>query len=126
MQHYLLTNKIKVIMENKYQSLLGIIRSNFGKQLSMYSFLDYVREGTLSTDDVRDFVKGVCDALDMNDWADVLDNVLRCRVEQCGILRRLIATERGGKIRYAYYAGQDYPSEVLLVRKILRTRCRRP
>ena len=126
MQHYLLTNKIKVIMENKYQSLLGIIRSHFCKQLSMYSFLDYVREGTLSTDDVRDFVKGVCDALDMKDWADVLDNVFRCRVEQCGILRRLIATERGGKIRYAYYAGQDYPSEARLVRKILRTRCRRP
>ena len=72
MQHHLLTNKIKVIMENKYQPLLGIIRSHFGKQLSMYSFLDYVREGTLSTDDVRDFVKGVCDALDMKDWADVL------------------------------------------------------
>lgn len=126
MQHYLLTNKIKVIMENKYQSLLGIIRSNFGKQLSMYSFLDYVREGTLSTDDVRDFVKGVCDALDMKDWADVLDNVFSCRVEQCGILRRIIATERGGKIRYAYCAGQDYTSETPLVRKILRTRCRRP
>ena len=126
MQHNLLTNKIKVIMENKYQSLLGIIRSHFGKQLSMYSFLDYVREGTLSTDDVRDFVKGVCDALDMKDWADVLDNVFSCRVEQCGILRRIIATERGGKIRYAYYAGQDYTSETPLVRKILRTRCRRP
>ena len=126
MQHYLLTNKIKVIMENKYQPLLGIIRSHFGNQLSMYSFLDYVREGTLSTDDVRDFVKGVCDALDMKDWADVLDNVFRCRVEQCGILMRLVATERGGKISYVYYAGQDYPSEVRLVRKILRTRCRRP
>lgn len=126
MQHYLLTNKIKVIMENKYQSLLGIIRSHFGNQLSMYSFLDYVREGTLSTDDVRDFVKGVCDALDMNDWADVLDNVFRCRVDQCGILMRLIATERGGKIMYAYYAGQDYPSEARLVKKILRTRFRRP
>ena len=113
-------------MENKYQSLLGIIRSHFGNQLSMYSFLDYVREGTLSTDDVRDFVKGVCDALDMNDWADVLDNVLRCRVEQCGILRTLVATELAGKIRYVYYAGQDYPSEARLVRKILRTRCRRP
>lgn len=106
--------------------MLGIIRSSFCKQLSMYSFLDYVREGTLSTDDVRDFVKGVCDALDMKDWDDVLDNVLRCRVEQCGILRRLVATELCGKIRYVYYAGQDYPSEARLVRKILRTRCRRP
>ena len=113
-------------MENTYQPLLGIISSHFGKQMSMYSFLYYVREGTLSTDDVRDFVKGVCGALDMKDWADVLDNVLSCRVEQCGILRRIIATERGGKIMYAYYAGQDYPSEAPLVRKILRTRCRRP
>lgn len=109
---------MQVIMENKYQSLLGIIRSSFGNQLSMYSFIDYVNEGALSTDDVRDF----CDALNMRDWADVLDNVYRCRVEQCGILRGLVATERDGKIRYAYYAGQDYPSEARLVRKILRAR----
>lgn len=44
---------MQVIMENKYQSLLGIIRSSFGNQLSMYSFIDYVNEGALSTDDVR-------------------------------------------------------------------------
>lgn len=55
--------------------MLGIIRSSFGNQLSMYSFIDYVNEGALSTDDVRDFVKGVCDALNMRDWANVLDNV---------------------------------------------------
>lgn len=116
---------MQVIMENKYQSLLGIICSSFGNQLSMYSFIDYVKEGTLSTDDVMDFVKGVCDALNMRDWADVLDNVHRGRIEQCGILRRLVATECDGKIRYVYYAGQDYPSEARLVRKILRARYRR-
>ena len=113
-------------MENKYQSLLGIIRSSFGNQLSMYSFIDYVNEGALSTDDVRDFMKGVCDALNMRDWANILDNVHRCRIEQYGILRRLVATECDGKTRYTYCAGQDYPSEARLVRKILRARYLRP
>ena len=56
-------------------------------------------------------------------WND--DSRGRCRIEQCGILSRLVATERDGKIRYVYYAGQDYPSEARLVRKILRARYRR-
>ena len=76
---------------------------------------------TLTDEALREFVDGICGALNMKDKDNIFDNIRFGRVENCGILKRIgVEYLRSGKLSYTYMAGQDYPSEARFVRKLLR------
>lgn len=54
------------------------------------------------------------------DEDDILRNVTNRSVRSCGILGRLLVSMYKKELSYGYCAGQDYPSEARLVRKLLR------
>ena len=111
-----------------YKTIQGLIRQSqygtitvsnvicgrfFHKQHGWMSF-------KLSDDALKAFTDGVCTALNMRDKDDVLYNIKRSRIENCGILDRIRVVGYKGKLCYEYVAGQDYPYETRIVRKLLR------
>lgn len=111
-----------------YKTLGGFLRQSYYKQLSFSDILDgrfYDKSHELcpfrlSDEAMKTFVFGVCAALNMRDKDDILRNVTRHRVKDCGILDRLYVSMYKKELHYAYCAGQDYVSETRLVRKLLR------
>lgn len=111
-----------------YKTLGGLLRQSYYKQLSLNDILDghfydksrEWRPFRLSDEALKEFVYGVCAALNMRDKDDVLRNVTTRTVKSCVTLDRLHVYLYKKEPRYSYSAGQDYISETRLVRKLLR------
>lgn len=110
-----------------YKTVKGIMRQMHGR-LSVDDVLsgryNNSKHGYVNfrfTDEaLREFSDGVCSALNMRDKDDVFYNIKHKLVEQCGIIDRISVSLYRGELDYSYCAGQDYPSEARLVRKLLR------
>jgi len=112
-----------------YKTIRGLMRQMSYCQLSVDDVLSgsFVNKKgcyqnfRLTDEALREFTDGICGALGMRDKDDVFENIKWSRVKNCGIMRRIgVDLLRSGKLRYEYTAGQDYPSETRLVRKLLR------
>ena len=115
--------------KRSYKTIRGLMRQKFYGFLTVSEILDrtyYHKYGwnqkfVLTDDALREFVDGICGALNMKDKDSIFDNIRFGRVKNCGILRRIgVEYLRSGDLHYTYMAGQDYPSEARYVRKLLR------
>lgn len=115
--------------KRSYKTIRGLMRQNFHGFLSVADVVSgyyYHKHGwhqpfSLTDEALRKFTDGICSTLNMKDMDDVFDNIRLGRVEVCGILERIgVEHLSSGKLHYTYTAGQDYPSEVRCVRKLLR------
>lgn len=114
--------------KRSYKTIRGLMRQKYYKILSVSDVISgsyYNKRGwyqpfTLTNEALREFTDGICGALNMKDKDSVFDNIRFGRVEVRGILERISVELYRGKLHYTYTAGQDYPSEVRCVRKLLR------
>lgn len=115
--------------KRNYKTIRGLMRQNFHGFLSVADVISgyyYHKHGfhqpfTLTDEALREFTDGVCGALNMKDKDSIFDNIRFGRVEDRGVLERIgVEHLSSGKLHYTYTAGQDYPSEVRCVRKLLR------
>lgn len=112
-----------------YKSLRGILRQTLHNELSVsdvicgrfyHKTLGWV-SFRLSDDAMRTFVFGICHILNMRRDRDIVYyNIRNHRIEDCGILERATVRHETDGLYFSYCAGQDYPSEARLVRRLLR------
>ena len=115
--------------KRNYKTIRGLMRQKFYGFLSVADVVSgdyYHKHGwyqpfTLTDEALREFTDGICGALNMKDKDSIFYNIRFGRVENCCILERIgVEYLRSGKLSYKYMAGQDYPSEARVVRKLLR------
>ena len=115
--------------KRNYKTIRGLMRQKFYGFLSVADVVSgdyYHKHGwyqpfTLTDEALREFTDGICGALNMKDKDSIFYNIRFGRVENCCILERIgVEYLRSGKLSYTYIAGQDYPSEARVVRKLLR------
>ena len=115
--------------KRNYKTIRGLMRQKFYGFLSVADVVSgdyYHKHGlyqpfTLTDEALREFTDGICGALNMKDKDSIFDNIRFCRVKNCGILKRIgVEYLSSDKLSYTYMAGQDYPSEARVVRKLLR------
>ena len=115
--------------KRNYKTIRGLMRQKYHGFLSVADVVSgvyYHKHGwyqpfTLTDEALREFTDGICCAVNMKDKDSIFYNIRFGRVENCGILERIgVEYLRSGKLSFTYIAGQDYPSEASVVRKLLR------
>ena len=109
---------IRGLMRQKHHGFLSVSDVICGSYYHKHGFF---QKFTLTDEALREFTDGICGALNMKDKDIIFDNIRFGSVKNCGILKRIcVEYLRSGKLSYTYMAGQDYPSEARVVRKLLR------
>ena len=109
---------IRGLMRQKQHGFLSVSDVIYGSYYHKHGFF---QKFTLTDEALREFTDGICGALNMKDKDIIFDNIRFGIVKNCGILKRIgVEYLSSGKFSYTYMAGQDYPSEARVVRKLLR------
>ena len=109
---------IRGLMRQKHHGFLSVSDVICGSYYHKHGFF---QKFTLTDEALREFTDGICGALNMKDKDSIFYNIRFGRVENCGILERIgVEYLRSGKLSFTYIAGQYYPSEARVVRKLLR------